>query len=161
MNDEPDISAGPEAPATEPAAVAADPALRRYLWIARGTIAAFFLVDLWLMRQARLMVFNLRRIASLAPEDPTVWMRTALIVALSYLAGSMAPLLPVVCGAASVLASILAALAMVMFVSVLLAFLSGMDVKRRLLTNVTMIFGAAAFAYAIGRPARDIGGIQV
>lgn len=99
--------------------------------------------------------------SSVTPPARDLPLRTALIVALSYLAGSMAPLLPVVCGAASVLASILAALAMVMLVSVLLAFLSGMDVKRRLLINVTMIFGAAAFAYAVGRLARDIWGIQV
>ncbi|OGR48700.1 MAG: hypothetical protein A2X37_02905 [Elusimicrobia bacterium GWA2_66_18] len=88
-------------------------------------------------------------------------LRTALVVAFSYFIGSMVPLLPVVCGAASVLASIMTALAMVVLVSTFLAFLSGMDVKRRILINVTMIFGAAAFAYVIGRIARDIWGIQV
>jgi VIT1/CCC1 family predicted Fe2+/Mn2+ transporter len=87
--------------------------------------------------------------------------RTAMIVAFSYFIGSMVPLLPVVCGAVSVLASILTALAMVVLVSALLAFLSGMAVKRRILTNVAMIFGAAAFAYVIGRLARDIWGIKV
>ncbi|MEK7383126.1 MAG: VIT1/CCC1 transporter family protein [Elusimicrobiota bacterium] len=99
--------------------------------------------------------------SSAAPAARDLPMRTALIVALSYLIGAMVPLLPVVCGATSVLSSVLTALAMVVLVSTLLAFLSGMDVKRRILTNVTMIFAAAAFAYVIGRIARDIWGIPV
>jgi len=98
---------------------------------------------------------------SVPPPSRDLPLRTALIVAFSYLIGSMVPLLPVLCGATSVLASILTSLAMVALVSTLLAFLSGMDVKRRILTNVTMIFGAAAFAYVIGRLARDLWGISV
>ena len=46
-------------------------------------------------------------------------------------------------------------------VSMLLAFLSGMDIKRRILTNVVIIGGAVAITYVIGRVVKDMFGIAL
>ena len=46
-------------------------------------------------------------------------------------------------------------------VSTILAFLSGMDVKRRILVNLITIAVAVGFTYAIGLLAKAIFGISV
>jgi len=86
---------------------------------------------------------------------------SALVVGVSYLAGALVPVLPVVLGARTALASLLAAGTLIILVSVLLAFLSGMDVRRRVLTNLVIIAAAVGVTYAIGMVARALWGISI
>jgi VIT1/CCC1 family predicted Fe2+/Mn2+ transporter len=88
-------------------------------------------------------------------------LQAALVVGVSYFAGAMVPLLPVVFGAKNALFSILTAGSVAVAVSMLLAFLSGMDIKRRILTNVVIIGGAVAITYVIGRVVKDMFGIAL
>ena len=85
----------------------------------------------------------------------------ALIVGLSYFVGTLAPILPVLAGARTVLASTVAAGTLIVVVSTILAFLSGMDVKRRILVNLITIAVAVGVTYAIGLLAKAIFGISV
>ncbi|MEK6525507.1 MAG: VIT1/CCC1 transporter family protein, partial [Nitrospirota bacterium] len=78
---------------------------------------------------------------------------SAVVVGCSYFAGAMVPVLPVLLGAKDALFSLLAAGSMVILVSTLLAFLSGMDIKRRILLNLVIITVAVSVTYAIGMAA--------
>jgi hypothetical protein len=50
---------------------------------------------------------------------------------------------------------------MIIIISSLLAFLSGMDVRRRILTNLVIITAAVVVTYAIGLLTRTLWGVAV
>ncbi len=86
---------------------------------------------------------------------------SALIVGVSYLAGTLVPVFPVLFGARTVLPTALAAGGTIIAVSALLAFLSGMNLKRRLLINLVIIVAAVGVTYAIGVATKALFGISV
>jgi vacuolar iron transporter family protein len=86
---------------------------------------------------------------------------SSLIVGGSYLAGAFVPVLPVLFGARTTLASVLTAGTVMILVSMVLAFLSGMDVKKRIIINLVIMAAAVAVTYAIGMLARQVWGIPV
>ncbi len=86
---------------------------------------------------------------------------SALIVGVSYLAGTLVPVFPVLFGARTVLPTALAAGGTIIVVSALLAFLSGMDLKRRLLINLVIIVAAVGVTYAIGAATKALFGISL
>ena len=86
---------------------------------------------------------------------------SALVVGGSYIAGAMVPVLPVLFGAKDALPSLLTAGSMIILVSMVLAFLSGMDIKKRILTNLVIITCAVAITYAIGLAAKALWGVAV
>ena len=83
------------------------------------------------------------------------------LVGISYLAGALVPLLPVVFGARNALASFVTAGSVIIVVSVVLAFLSGMDVKKRIRTNLIIIAAAVGITYAIGLATKRLWGITL
>ncbi|MDA1335096.1 MAG: VIT1/CCC1 transporter family protein [bacterium] len=86
---------------------------------------------------------------------------SAIVVGTSYFIGAMVPVLPVLLGSQSLVASIVASSVIIIFVSFILAFLSGMDVKRRVLINLGIIAFAVIVTYAIGIGARAIWGVEI
>jgi len=86
---------------------------------------------------------------------------SAVMVGCSYFAGAMVPVLPVLLGATNALSSLVAAGSMVILVSTLLAFLSGMNIRRRILLNLIIIAVAVGVTYAIGILAKALWGISV
>jgi VIT1/CCC1 family predicted Fe2+/Mn2+ transporter len=86
---------------------------------------------------------------------------SALVVGGSYFAGAMVTVLPVLLGARDILYPILTAGVMIILVSLVLAFLSGMDIKRRIVTNLVIIAAAVGITYAIGLAAKRLWGITV
>src|SRR3990172_5511793 len=86
---------------------------------------------------------------------------TAVAGSLSMAAGAYVPLLPVVFGARNALASFVTAGSTIIVVSVVLAFLSGMDVKKRIRTNLVIIAAAVGITYAIGLVAKRLWGISL
>ena len=86
-------------------------------------------------------------------------LKQAVIVGMAYLFGSVVPILPVFFGAKTVVASILAAGSMIMLVSMILSFISGMNIKRRVFTNVIIMALAVVITYGIGYAAKVIWGI--
>ena len=93
-----------------------------------------------------------------AAESP---LSAAAIVGASYFAGAAVPVLPVILGAQSVLPSLVVAGATIVVVSTLLAFLSGMDVRRRIALNLAIIAAAVGVTYLIGALTRTLWGISV
>jgi vacuolar iron transporter family protein len=86
---------------------------------------------------------------------------SALVVGSAYLAGAVVPVLPVLFGADDPLFSVLTAGLMVIVVSTILSFLSGMDVQRRITLNLVIIAIAVSVTYAIGLLAKQLWGISV
>ena len=96
-----------------------------------------------------------------SPEMQEQPFNSALVVGGSYMAGAMIPVLPVLFGAKDVVFSILAAGTMTILVSTTLAFLSGMNIKRRILLNLIIIAAAVSITYVIGTVAKQFWGISV
>jgi len=91
-------------------------------------------------------------------EKPLV---SATIVGASYLAGALVPLLPVLGGATTVLPSLLAAGSLIVIVSIIVAFLSGMSIKRRVVTNLLITAAAVGISFAIGVVTKLVWGVSV
>ena len=88
-------------------------------------------------------------------------MRNAVLVGVFYLIGAMIPILPVLIGAKSVFISVIVSGAIIVFVSFFVAFISGMNIKRRIITNVVIIAMAVVVTYTIGIVVREIWGIRI
>jgi predicted membrane protein (TIGR00267 family) len=93
-----------------------------------------------------------------AAERP---LRSALVVGASYFLGALVPVLPVLFRANSAVPSMLTAGSMIIVVSTIVAFLSGMDITRRILTNLVIIAAAVGITYAIGIVTNALWGIAV
>lgn len=86
---------------------------------------------------------------------------SAMVVGFAYLAGAIVPVLPVLLGATDAIISVAMAGMMVILVSTVLSFLSGMDVRRRILLNLVIIALAVSVSYAIGLLAKSLWGISL
>jgi VIT1/CCC1 family predicted Fe2+/Mn2+ transporter len=86
---------------------------------------------------------------------------SALVVGAAYMAGAVVPVLPVVFGATNALFSVLTAGLVVIAVSTILSFLSGMDITRRILLNLVIIAIAVSVTYGIGVFAKRFWGIAL
>jgi len=82
-------------------------------------------------------------------------------VGVSYVIGAVVPILPVLFGARTLLPSLVVAGGVIVIVSAILAFLSGMNVKRRILLNLAIMASAVAISYLIGLVAQSVWGISV
>ena len=96
-----------------------------------------------------------------AAETRETPLASAIGIGASYFAGALVPVLPVLFGAKSVLLSVLAAGSLIVLVSMILAFLSGMDIRRRVITNLVVIAVAVAVSFAIGLVANRVWGLPV
>ena len=85
---------------------------------------------------------------------------SAIAVGTSYFAGALIPVLPVLAGAQTLLASLIAGGSLIALVSMILAFLSGMDVKRRVVTNLLIMAAAVAITFAVGLLTRRLWGVS-
>ena len=96
-----------------------------------------------------------------ADERASSPLRAAALVGASYFLGALIPILPVLLGARNLAASLLAAGGAVVIVSLVLAFLSGMEIRKRVLTNLALMAVAVGATYVIGSFARRMWGLAV
>jgi len=87
--------------------------------------------------------------------------KSGLLVGISYFIGAAFPLLPVLFGAATPVPSILTGGSMILLISMLVAFLSGMNMRRRVITNLVLIALAVVITYALGVAVRNLIGIEL
>jgi len=99
--------------------------------------------------------------AAVATEPEESAIASALAVGVSYFGGTAVPILPVLFGAKTALISVITGGVTAVLVSMVLAFLSGMDVRKRILTNLIVIACAAGITYGIGAFVRILFGIGV
>lgn len=86
---------------------------------------------------------------------------SAVVVGLSYFLGALVPVSPVLAGATNAIPSVIVAGLIILGVSSILAFLSGMHVRRRILLNLVIMAAAVSISYGIGSLARAVWGITV
>lgn len=75
---------------------------------------------------------------------------SALLVGFSYLFGAMFPILPIWFGSKSILISWVSGGAAIILISLVLAYISGMNIKKRISLNLIMISLAVIISYAFG-----------
>ncbi len=85
----------------------------------------------------------------------------ALLVGVSYLAGALVPVLPILLGARTALSSFVTGGSVIVLVSMVLAFLSGMNVTKRILMNLVIMAAAVGITYAIGAVAKSVWGVAL
>jgi len=97
-------------------------------------------------------------VTSEAAESP---LASAAIVGIGYFIGAVVPVLPVVLGARTVWPTVLTGGAMIVAVSAIVAFISGMDVRRRILLNVVITGLAVAVTYTLGLLTKRLLGVAI
>jgi predicted membrane protein (TIGR00267 family) len=97
-------------------------------------------------------------VSTQAPESP---ISSALVVGIGYFAGAVVPILPVLFGATGLLPTVLTAGAMIVAVSAIVAFISGMAVQRRIVLNLIITGIAVIVTYGIGLLAKAVWGIAI
>jgi VIT1/CCC1 family predicted Fe2+/Mn2+ transporter len=95
-----------------------------------------------------------------AEQGPGAPMRAAWVVGVSYLLGALVPVLPVAFGARTAVVSWVAGAVMTLAVSAVLAFLSGMDLRRRLWINAGVLAGAVIVTTLISLLAKRVLGVS-
>jgi len=91
-------------------------------------------------------------------ENP---MQSAVIVGVSYLLGAVVPVLPILLGASNIWWPLAVAAIIMVFISTVIAFLSGMRISRRLLMNLAILVIAVGVTYAVGLLVRSVFGISI
>jgi vacuolar iron transporter family protein len=86
---------------------------------------------------------------------------SALVVGSAYFIGAAVPILPVLFGAKSALISIMTGGVTVILISMLLGFLSGMDVRKRIQMNLIIMAAAVGITYGIGMIVRALFGVAL
>ncbi len=85
----------------------------------------------------------------------------SIVVGVSYFLGAILPILPVMLGAENIFVSLVTAVLVIIMVSLVLSFLSGMDVKKRILTNLVILVLAVGVTYLIGNVVKNVWGITL
>jgi VIT1/CCC1 family predicted Fe2+/Mn2+ transporter len=93
--------------------------------------------------------------------NPSSPVSTGWVVGISYFIGASLPVLPVIFGAENALASIVAGGVAAVLVSSVLAFLSGMDVRRRIALNLAVIALAVTVTSGIGAIVHTLWGLSL
>jgi predicted membrane protein (TIGR00267 family) len=91
-------------------------------------------------------------------ENPLV---SAATVGIGYFIGAIVPILPILFGAHTVLPTILTGGAMIVAVSAIVAFISGMDVRRRIALNVLITGLAVVVTYVLGLLTKRLLGVAI
>jgi VIT1/CCC1 family predicted Fe2+/Mn2+ transporter len=97
-------------------------------------------------------------VAAVESEGPVA---SAVVVGLGYFAGALVPVLPVLAGAKGMLPTVVTAGTTIVVVSAVVAFMSGMDVRRRIAQNVLVTGLAVVVTYSIGLLAKRVWGIAL
>ncbi len=93
-----------------------------------------------------------------ALESPLV---AAAVVGLGYLVGAVVPVVPVLFGARSIWPTVLTGGVMIVAVSTIVAFISGMNVRRRIALNVVITGLAVIVTYVLGLMTKRLLGVQI
>jgi|SRR5215468_1305833 len=86
---------------------------------------------------------------------------SAVVVGIGYLIGAIVPVLPVVFGARTVWPTVVTGGTMIVAVSAIVAFISGMNMRRRIARNVAITGLAVIITYALGLLTKRLLGVEI
>jgi predicted membrane protein (TIGR00267 family) len=98
------------------------------------------------------------RVTDETAESP---LTSAAVVGIGYFIGAVVPVLPVVFGARTVLPTVLTGGAMIIAVSAIVAFISGMNVRHRIGLNVVITGLAVIVTYVLGMLTKRLLGVDL
>jgi VIT1/CCC1 family predicted Fe2+/Mn2+ transporter len=98
---------------------------------------------------------------TITPEAAESPLGAAAVVGVGYLIGAVVPVLPVLFGARSVWPTVFTGGLMIVAVSAIVAFISGMNVRRRIGLNVVTTGLAVIVTYALGLLTKRLLGLQI
>lgn len=81
---------------------------------------------------------------------------SAILVGIFYLVGALVPIAPILLGAKSVFISVVAGALMIVAISFVVAFISGMNVKKRVLINLIIVATAVVITYLLGTIVKNL-----
>jgi VIT1/CCC1 family predicted Fe2+/Mn2+ transporter len=87
--------------------------------------------------------------------------KLSFIVGISYIVGALIPLTPTLFGSRSILLSAIGSAVMIIIVSYILSFISGMDIKKRIMMNLGIIFAAIIITSSIGFLIKEAFGVSL
>ena len=94
-------------------------------------------------------------------ENPSSAFESATIVGVSYFFGALVPMLPIILGAHNIMWPLVIAMVVMLFISTVIAFLSGMRMSKRIVTNLIILLIAVGVTYLVGLLLRSIFGLNV
>lgn len=83
-------------------------------------------------------------------------LKSSTIVGVSYIIGSIIPILPVFFGAKNVVLSFIISGLMIALISTAVSFISGMEVRKRIGLNLALILSAVIISFVIGTIAKSL-----
>ncbi|HUI29892.1 MAG TPA: VIT1/CCC1 transporter family protein [Candidatus Acidoferrales bacterium] len=86
---------------------------------------------------------------------------SAVIVGISYFFGALVPMLPIILGARNIFWPLGIAMVVMVFISTVIAFLSGMKMSKRIVTNLVILLIAVGVTYVVGILVRSIFGMNI
>lgn len=87
--------------------------------------------------------------------------QSAVVVGVSYFFGALVPMLPIILGAQNIFWPLAIAMVVIIFISTVIAFLSGMKTSKRIITNLVILVIAVGVTYTVGILVRSIFGINI
>jgi vacuolar iron transporter family protein len=98
---------------------------------------------------------------TVASEPVESALAAAAVVGIGYFVGAVVPLLPVLFGARSVWPTVVTGGTMIVAVSAIVAFISGMNVRRRIARNVVITGLAVVITYVLGFLTKRLLGVEI
>ena len=86
---------------------------------------------------------------------------SSLIVGISYFFGAMVPILPIFFGARGILISFLASGLIAIVIATAISFVTGMNIRKRILVNTVILTLAVSITYTMGIVAKNILGVSI
>lgn len=114
--------------------------------------------EIQLVTHAKVEALNGGAVHNTAGEFP---LHLASVVGASYFIGALIPLAPLLFGAQSMVGPIAVAAIIIIIVSLVLAFLSGMDIRKRIAMNVVIIGAATGITFALSLAVKYFFEIQI
>ncbi len=93
--------------------------------------------------------------------DSSSALESAAMVGISYFFGALVPVLPMLLGARNILWPIAVAAVVMVLISTVIAFLSGMRISKRILTNLITLVIAVAVTYGVGTLVKVVFGVNI
>lgn len=93
--------------------------------------------------------------------DSSSAFKAAVVVGISNFFGALVPMLPIILGAKNIFWPLAIAAVIMIFVSTVIAFLSGMKTSKRIITNLGILVIAVGVTYVVGILVRSILGINI
>ena len=94
-------------------------------------------------------------------SNPSSAFESAVVVGISYFFGALVPMIPIILGAQNIFLPLAIAMIVMILISTVIAFLSGMKMSKRIVTNLVILLIAVGVTYIVGTLVKSVFGINI